>query len=298
MDARRHGSDDVARKQMGSPPCFTVKLYRRSRQVFEGLLSALQGAFTGFWLGLLHRDLLHSLDKAYYDSCEQYLQEEYNQLGLWKWEQEAIGTYFRGCKRLLVGGAGGGREVLALSRLGYQVDAFECHPRFVSFANELMKRESLPCIVRLAPRDAAWESGSTYDGVVVGWGSYMLIAEKARRVQFLRQLRAQAAAGAPILLSFFCRSRKDRRYPIIAAVGNLVRWARGRERLELGDDLQPNYVHFFTRDEIASELREAGFELQYFGKQGYGRAVGIAVPESVESIQVKEGDARLAGAGA
>ena len=42
------------------------------------------------------------------------------------------------CKRLLVAGAGGGREVLALYKSGYEVDGFECHPELVALANTML----------------------------------------------------------------------------------------------------------------------------------------------------------------
>ena len=38
----------------------------------------------------------------------------------------------------MVVGGGGGREVLALRRLGYEVDGFECDPGLVACANELL----------------------------------------------------------------------------------------------------------------------------------------------------------------
>ncbi|MEJ7712185.1 MAG: hypothetical protein WKF84_20565 [Pyrinomonadaceae bacterium] len=32
----------------------------------------------------------------------------------------------------------------------------------------------------------------------------------------------------------------------------------------MGDDLAPNYVHYFNQKEIAAELNESGFVLQYY----------------------------------
>ena len=45
---------------------------------------------------------------------------------------------------------------------------------------------------------------------------------------------------------------------------------------QVGDSLEPNFVHRFTRDEIASELAEGGFELKSFGVTPYGHALARA----------------------
>jgi hypothetical protein len=56
----------------------------------------------------------------------------------------------------------------------------------------------------------------------------------------------------------------------------VLRRLRQREKIELGDALEPEYVHYFTQNEIAGELREGGFALQYYGEDPYGHAVGMA----------------------
>ena len=48
------------------------------------------------------------------------------------------------------------------------------------------------------------------------------------------------------------------------------------ESVELGDDLDPTFVHRFTQAEIADEMKMGGFELVYFREQPYGHAVGLA----------------------
>jgi hypothetical protein len=104
----------------------------------------------------------------------------------------------------------------------------------------------------------------------------MLIQGRAKRIGLLRGMRAQVRAGAPILLSFFVRSAKAKRFLVITAIGNPLRRLLGREKLELGDALEPEYVHYSTREEIANELQEAGFTLEHYSQEQYGHAVGIA----------------------
>jgi hypothetical protein len=251
------------------------------------LYSLLQAYLVGLWLGILGRETLHLLDEIWYDASDLYFTENWNHSGLFGWEKEAVTSYFGGCRRLLVGSAGGGRETLALCGMGFDVDGFECSPQLAAYANRLLESNGIDARVELVPRDRPSRSDRLYEGAVIGWAAYTLIQGRSARVAFLRDVRAQMQAGAPLLLSFFYRTGRERRFKVVTAVGNLLRWLLHREPLELGDDLVfdferqlVHYVHLFTREQIASELAEAGFSLQHFSTKEYGHAVGIAAGES------------------
>ena len=203
--------------------------------------------------------------------------EQYNRRGLFLWEKEAIERYFIGRKHLLLIGAGGGREVIALSRLGYEVDGYECHPQLVEAARNLLVKENLSAQIQIAPRDQCPDGNKVYDGLIVGWGAYMLIQGRQHRIDFLRQLRSRAKESSPVLLSFYDRDFDTRRFKIIKFIGNVLRRMTGGEQMELGDDLFPNYVHYFIRDEVESELRAGGFDLKFYSTKSYGHAVGFAI---------------------
>ena len=93
---------------------------------------------------------------------------------------------------------------------------------------------------------------------------------------FLRALRERATVGTPILLSFFARTGDLRYDDLTFRIANLIRRMVGgrKEPIELGDHLNWSYSHWFTRDEIEIELREAGIRLVEFGDIGEGYAVG------------------------
>jgi hypothetical protein len=255
---------------------WSVDLFLLSGRLTQQFCSLVLACQAGFWLGVLPRETLQLTEEIHSNESNRYTQDRYNESGLRDWEQESISAYFQGCKRLLVGAAGGGREILALCKAGYEVDGFECNPRLVEYANDLARRHGLTAEVQLVPRDQCLRTGRVYDGVISGWGAHTLIQGRKRRVAFLRALRAQACEGSPILVSFLYRTQGDRRFNLIVGIGNLIRGVLRRERLELGDDLLTTYAHRFTRQEIASELHEAGFELKSYGTEGYGYAVGIA----------------------
>jgi hypothetical protein len=246
----------------------------RALLIFHSLLRA---AFAGLWLGLLERDTLLKINERYYAEHQRYLDDDYNRRGLFAWERAMLERYFPPGERLLVVGAGGGREVLALRELGFEAHGLECNGALVAASNTLLETHGLPPCVRFAPPDTCPAGPLRYGGLIVGWGAYMLIQGRERRTALLREMRAQVDPGAPLLVSFFPRSPAARRFRVIAEVANGLRRLTGRGPLELGDDLEPEYVHYFTQEELAAELRAGGFVLSAYHEEPYGHAVARAV---------------------
>lgn len=256
----------------------SFRLLSASYRLMLAFHSLLRACVNGIWLGLLRREELLEVSRTYYSQHDKYGNDRYNQSGLWNWEARLIDCYFSGRRRLLVMGAGGGRELLALARHGFEVDGVECNPSLVRSAKVLLATEGVRSTVRIAPPDTCPPIGTIYDGLVIGWGAYMLVQGRQRREALLVSLRQQCAPSAPLLLSFFTRPANAQRYRVIAGTANILRRFTGGEPVELGDDLEPEYVHYFTRDEIAEELWATGFDLVHFDDKGYGHAVAIARP--------------------
>jgi hypothetical protein len=222
---------------------------------------------SGIWLGLLGPRTLVAVDEAYYRRANSYRSEDHNVGGLFDWEVKAIDAHFGGCRNLLVLAAGGGREVLALQQRGFSVVAYECNPALVEYARGFLQRRGAGATVGHLPRGELPPSGAQHDGIVVGWSAYMLMPGRERRIRFLRGLAGCVVKGGPVLLSFWTRRPDARRPRVVASAATAIRRLLGREAVELGDDLSPNFVHRFTRDEIAAEVAEAGLELEAFEEQ-------------------------------
>lgn len=263
---------------MSESSLWSVRTYHLCRKSLAGFVTLADALLAGFWLGVLDRNVLHKIDERYYSESPIYFDDRYNLRGLTSWETEAVARHFQACRRLLLIGAGGGREVIALSRMGYRVDGAECHPGLVAYANQLLVAQGFTSQIYLVPRDGLPDTDGLYDGIIVGWSAYMLIQGRQHRVAFLRRLRAKARPDAPLLLSFFARQGSERRYRIIAALGNTLRRLRRREQLQLGDALEPNYVHYFTKPELEAELAQGGFALCDYSTRSYGHAVARAQP--------------------
>ena len=243
-----------------------------------------RGCFVGLWLGVFSREQLHAIDEEFYTRSKKrfagqwnYHSQEYNRSGLFDYEKKVLPNYFGDCRRLLLYGAGGGRDTLALLRMGYRVDAFESHPDLAVAANELLRQEGYDPVVQLVPRDQGPTTDAIYDGIIVSYGTYMLIQGRKHRIRLLRQLRAQTQVRCPIFISFFHRNGTPRRYKASVLVANIIRRTLRREFTELGDWLDPYYRHHFTEEEIVSELFEGGFDIIHYDTTGYGHAIGTAI---------------------
>lgn len=261
-------------KGAGHP--WPVRLYFLLRNGLRKGLGLIEIAFEGFWLGISSGRLHHDIDRYCYDSWPLYRDETYNRGGLMAWEARAIDQYFRERQRLLLAAAGGGREALALTSMGFQVLAFECHDGLREAANRLLAGEDPPTRVIACQRDHCPDLAGTFDGLIIGWGAYMLIQGSERRISFLRQLRARVTTGAPLLLSFFFRNAGSKHFRLIFRVANIIGKISGRGRLELGDRLGPNFVHYFSREELEKELLAADFRMELFETLEYGHAVAVA----------------------
>jgi len=233
--------------------------------------------YKGIWLGALDDEQLAAITQIYYaERGPEWRNERWTELGLKSWEQAAIDAHFGGRRSLLVGCAGGGREVFALARQGFAVNAFDCSPSLVQSAREYATRNGLDVTYAFSAPDHVPDLG-THQGAVVGWGGYMHIIGAGRRVAFLRRFRAQVEAGSPLLVSFYVRDEKNAALATTAAIGSLVRRARGKAPIELGDELRPRFFRrTFTRADLERELGEAGFRLGEFSRE-HEYAIGIAV---------------------
>lgn len=256
----------------GTRGAMIARSYLFLASVWRRALLLADVGFVGFWLGILGRARMHEVDDAVYRQRQSYQDDEYNLRGLFDWEEDVVNRHFSGCRRLLLLGAGGGREAISLARMGYEVVGFECNRALVETANRILAREGASGTASVAwlERDAAPDAAERFDGVIVGWSAYMLVFGRRSRIRLLGGLHAQVAADGPLLISFFTRPSDSPRLRSIARVANGIRRVLRRPLVEIGDDLAPNYVHRFTAAEVEAELRESGFRLLEFRAEGPG----------------------------
>lgn len=228
---------------------------------------------------MLDRTALQTITDRKYRQHPQYGDRDHNLSGLFNWEKVCIDKHFTDCKTVLVGGAGGGRETLALAESGIQVDAFECSGELVESANALLKEQGRDAVVVHAEPSKVPIGFDEYDGLLMGWGAYSHIAGRENRTRFLREYRRHVRPGGVIMLSFFARDLRSRSHRLSFLIARLIQLLRlDRTKVEIGDALYGEFIHCFTEQELRSELEASDFGLEYYGEKGFGHAIGRALP--------------------
>jgi hypothetical protein len=147
--------------------------------------------------------------------------------------------------------------------------AASCRSLLVGQAVEVQVLEAAP--------DAVPDGLASYDGAIIGWGAYMHIPGRARRIAFLGQLRRHIRPGGPLLVSYFARRVDGRAFRSKAAIARVIRRLRfSSEPVEIGDSLDRTFDHWFTESDIRSELEQAGFETVSTAADPYGHAVATS----------------------
>ncbi len=257
-----------------------VKLFDGANRWLNRLVRFASAMHEGFWLGCLNADELNAVTAEHFDQSQYYASTEHNLNGFFGWEKSALDRFFRRGSRILVAGAGGGREVLALRKAGFDADGFECSAPLVRASEQIFERLGESKYVTLCEPDEVPQGPRIYEGLVVGWTVYTHIPTKARRVAFLQALSQRALPGSPLLVSFFARQSGSSDDVLVHRTARLCRFLlRGRkEPLEVGDRISyARFVRCFTSDEVETELTAAGFRSAHHGAEGdLGYTVGIA----------------------
>ena len=259
---------------MSRPPGW-LTVYLRGDRLLEALVQRVRGIWDGVWLGLLDQQQLARLDQAYYDGEAVYLTEAHNRRGFFPWEEHVVQEHLVPGSRVLVTGAGGGREVLALLERGFDAQGYEPNVALAAFGSSLTATDGFGARVHVSGRSVV-PAGVTADAVVLGWGSYMLVPTRAQRVELLRAASAATGNRGVVVLSYFPMPADRRQFTAAHRVARVLRRWRRREAPLLGDALSPNFAHHFTRGQIRDEVTAAGLTLVASGTGDYGWAVGQA----------------------
>jgi hypothetical protein len=264
-----------------------------SYRVFRLIHGGIAALFEGFWMGVLPESALDLISEGSYGDGAAYTNARWLDSGLQFWEDLAVRRFFdpetAAQSRICVAAAGGGREVIALARMGFSVDGFDCSRRMVAAGvAALAERKIAAKFEWAAPCDAP-PATEIYTGVIVGWNGYTYIAPRERRINFLKKMRARVNPGAPALVSVAIRT-PGRIAQWTARIANVVRVCTFRRPVfEAGTGFQLRPRVEFTRAQLEQEMSEAGFAPQAFYKWGgFGAVVCLAVEVSASPVPRRE----------
>lgn len=260
-----------------------VLSYQRAMNRLAHVQFGLQSVFNGYWLGRLDRSDLDRVDDGFFARATEevaggnatYGSDKYITSGLADWERDAVQEHFPVHRPVVVTGAGSGREVVALLAMGYDARGFEPNRHLVAAGRRLLA-DRLPghqARLSVSTRDD-YPSDQAGVSVIIGWGSYMCIPQRSRRVALLSACREALAPDGAVLLSYFREAHHRRGHRVTAMTANLVSRLRGRDaHFEVGDNLSPNFVHVFTDAEVEVELAQAGLDVVALRNAPYPHAV-------------------------
>jgi hypothetical protein len=232
-----------------------------------------------------------AINESYYAGNAEYVSEDRVRRGFFPYEREMLERYFPPAPaRLLVHGAGAGRETVLLVRMGYAVDAYEPVGDMVEYANGVLAASGAKVQQMSLQAWAAAPSGE-YDGIFTGWDMWTHIMHHEERVAALRAFLA-VCSGGPLLLSFYRpavdtnrteweRTREPLHPDPSGRAQRLVRvWLRRRilrrPPLERGTTWETgSYVHATSEAELREEAALAGWRVDYYERdfERYGYAV-------------------------
>ncbi len=255
--------------------------YNIFHQIVTRIRTAIEIFDQGFWLGILNDGELDILTDAYYCSAQTYYDNEYNESGFFDWEKQVIKNHFSNNKNVLVAACGGGREIIAFAKAGYQISGFESNKRLVVYSQQLIKKNKLDIDIAHSPAGNFPGDNETYGAVIIGWGAYTHIAGQPMRLQFLQQAGKRLEDNGLLLLSFWVKTRHCDYYNWIRRLANtirIIRFWRTNLIIKSGDTIGEfnggYYSHSFSRDELEKELNQAGFSmLEFHSKNANGYAV-------------------------
>ena len=238
-------------------------------------------------------DLLYATQRTYAPGGNAFEQ------GLFEWERTALAhpRFPRG-GRVLVGGAGGGREMAALRALGYGVVGFDpCEP-LVQSGRALLDEggsaslvtASYADLVRAARGDstalAPLLARGPFDAVVLGWGSFSYLSSTDEAVELLRALRRLAPA-APVLLSFLRPTGAADAAP--GRFQSMLRRIFARlgapARVGAGDAFAPwsGFYRAVAMGDVGTMAARAGYEIAILRADWYAHALLVPAPADAEA---------------
>jgi SAM-dependent methyltransferase len=192
--------------------------------------------------------------------------------GLFRWEEHLVERFVRPGDRLLVVGAGTGRDVIALSAKGYKVCGIESAPDAASIAREACRTRGIEATIVCGYFEDVTLPGS-FDVIMFSYLTYGYIPEASRRTDILRKATSALAPGGRIVIS--CVWNPERRPSRMFGLVKLGARLRGSDwQPEDGDVIDPmptgpprfHYEHIFIPGEVEREAAAAGLRVVYDDK--------------------------------
>ncbi len=260
---------------------FFIALYLFGFKAHKKLVQWLISTFVyskiiseAFWMSVLSKKSIAAIDEHHYSRSKKYNDEAFNRSLLNEWEDEMVNKYFSQCKNIMVLASGGGREVYALLKKGFNAEGYESNAQLVGFSQGFFRKEGLNALIEHVAPSHCPDNDKIYDGIILGWGAYNHVRGKNVRINFLKEINTHLSTGSPFLISYWHTNEMmylycKRLYIVNKFFCKIFR----TEPIEEGDCLQPFSGHYFSTQAVAEELQQAGFSVVFDAARPYGYIV-------------------------
>jgi SAM-dependent methyltransferase len=254
---------------------------------FDRVRALLVTAYASDTALAAYNDLAYGATPVYDAGAAQFRERLFN------WEEDFVSRVFPAAPaRVLVGGAGGGREAFQLAERGYDVTAFEPSPGLArSMADRaagsgaavralLGRYETLPVLYQVGSGERVdLAQAKPFDASMLGWSSFSHIRDSRTRIAALRAF-ADLTDG-PVVVSFFSTPPARRQTPT-----RLRRLLDTLGRRTPGDTFTVHigFYHLSSPEEMSREVAAAGLAIvaeSYDDSDGHWPWVAVARREKL-----------------
>lgn len=214
--------------------------------------------------------------------------------GLYDWERDLLSANILPTSgRILLTGAGGGREIKALHDRGYAVWGFELADALAAGARELVSKlpdtsfiqASYEEYVKLfepeGDRLRKWIEDQTFDIVWLGQGSYTHLTDPKVRLAVLEVSRKLAPRAMVVVSAFASEYPSEGRLSTLRGLlGGLLRRLGAKETAAQGDgfSFHGGFFHQFSRKELTDLTKHAGYEITLYRAIPQGQFAAVLTP--------------------
>lgn len=184
--------------------------------------------------------------------------------GLFMDEERMLKNTFLNSGKILILGVGGGREAIALAKMGYEVTGTDFVEEMCNSALRNGEKAGVKFNVVTQEMSAPDFPPRSFDIAWLSVGMYSSIPSRKKRISFLKQINSILKTGGYFILQFHWKDKKKfspvketlKRFFGIIFFGNF--------RYETGDSLwgDKEFLHFFHDEKLLrSELNESGMDI-------------------------------------
>jgi len=215
--------------------------------------------------------------KAYTKMTEAFGSEESVKYGLVDWEKTAVERFAAKGGSFLVLGAGGGRETIALAKMGFRVVGIDSSPLMLKMGRENAERWKVAVDFREGDFVSPDTGSEKFDYCLLSCVMYSSVPSTDMRVTMLRNIRNILSDKGVLIIHFLLRPKNtpDKGKNIKLMVARLF---RGNTGYRTGDSFSTalHFMRYFPNDEeVMSEIGQAGFRI--LDKEAYPESEYMAL---------------------